>query len=58
MAAARFLHRLPKVLKSELPSDTCMVCLRQYGVIESDEEVNEAAVRLPVSHEECCPLSG
>ena len=50
MATAYFLRGLPRVPTAERPSDTCMICLRQYGVSESNDDVAEVAVRLPCDH--------
>lgn len=48
--AAKFLQQLLELQEDNLPSDSCVICFREYGTIQTAEEVTKAAVRLPCGH--------
>lgn len=49
--AQRFLERLPKVRKADLPNGAeCMICKEEYGTVASDNGTVEHAVLLPCLH--------
>ena len=49
--AQRFLKRLPKIRKADLPNGAeCMICKEEYGSVASDNGTVEHAVLLPCLH--------